>query len=57
MAEDAGPIFLLAGGRGTRMRKGPDPVLQAVFHRAGVRNPGWPTWGLPREIILSFGSG
>jgi peptidase E len=39
MAETFGPLFLLAGGRGMRTRKGPDPVLQAVFQEAGLRKP------------------
>jgi cyanophycinase-like exopeptidase len=39
MAEIRAPIFLIAGDRGVRIRKGPDPLLQAVFHRAGVRRP------------------
>ena len=33
------PIFLIAGGRGIRMWKGPDPLLQAVFRRTGIRRP------------------
>ena len=32
-------LFLLAGGRGMRTRKGPDPILQAIFRRTGVRKP------------------
>jgi cyanophycinase-like exopeptidase len=33
------PIFLIAGGRGIRMWKGPDPLLQAVFRRTGTQRP------------------
>jgi len=33
------PIFLIAGGRGIRMWKGPDPLLQAVFRRTGIQRP------------------
>ena len=39
MAEASAPIFLLAGGRSMRMQKGPDPLLQEVFRRAGGRRP------------------
>jgi peptidase E len=39
MNETRAPIFLLAGGRATRMRKGPDPLLQEVFFRTGFRLP------------------
>jgi cyanophycinase-like exopeptidase len=39
MPEMSAPIFLIAGGRGIRMWKGPDPLLQAVFHRTGIRRP------------------
>jgi peptidase E len=39
MAEASAPIFLLAGGRGMKMRKGPDPLLQEVFRRVGCRRP------------------
>ena len=39
MADTFGPLFLLAGGRGMRTTKGPDPVLQAIFRPAGVRKP------------------
>ena len=39
MAERCAPIFLIAGGRGMRVEKGPDPLLQAVFRRTGVRRP------------------
>jgi cyanophycinase-like exopeptidase len=39
MAEIRAPIFLIAGDRGIRILKGPDPLLQAVFRRAGIRRP------------------
>ena len=39
MAEMCAPIFLIAGGRGTGVQKGPDPLLQAVFRRTGIRRP------------------
>jgi cyanophycinase-like exopeptidase len=39
MAEIRPPIFLIAGDRGVRIWKGPDPLLQAVFRRAGIRRP------------------
>jgi cyanophycinase-like exopeptidase len=39
MAEASAPTFLFAGGRGMKMRKGPDPLLQEVFRRANVQRP------------------
>jgi peptidase E len=39
MAEMRAPIFLIGGGRGMSVRKGPDPLLQAVFSRTGIRRP------------------
>jgi peptidase E len=39
MAEAHPSIILLAGGRGMRNRKGPDPLLQSVFKQTGVRKP------------------
>jgi len=39
MAEIRAPIFLISGGRGIRIWKGPDPLLQAVFRRAGIQRP------------------
>ena len=39
MAEGCAPIFLIAGGRGIRIWRGPDPLLQAVFRQVGVRRP------------------
>jgi peptidase E len=39
MAEAPAPIFLLAGGRGMKVRRGPDPLLQEVFRRVGGRRP------------------
>jgi len=39
MSEKCVPIFLIAGGPGTRMQKGSDPLLQAVFRRTGVPRP------------------
>jgi cyanophycinase-like exopeptidase len=32
------PVYLIAGGRGSR-RKGPDPLLAAVFKGFGIKNP------------------
>ncbi len=32
------PVYLIAGGRGSR-RKGPDPLLEAVFKGFGIKNP------------------
>lgn len=39
MAEVRGPVFLISGGQTMRKRKGPDPLLQAVIRRTGVRRP------------------
>jgi peptidase E len=39
MAETSAPIFLMAGGRGMKMRKGPDPLLIEVFRRTNVQRP------------------
>jgi peptidase E len=39
LAEIGGPVFLIAGGQGMRTRKGPDPLLQTVIRRTGVRRP------------------
>jgi len=39
MAEVRGPVFLISGGHGMRKRKGPDPLLQAVIRRRGLRRP------------------
>ena len=39
MAERCAPIFLIAGGHRIRVEKGPNPLLQAVFRRTGVRRP------------------
>ncbi len=39
MGEARAAIFLIAGGRGIRERKGPDPLLQAVFRRTGASHP------------------
>ncbi len=39
MAEVRGPVFLISGGQTMRKRKDPDPLLQAVIRRAGVRRP------------------
>ena len=39
MAEKCAPVSLIAGGRGIRMLKGPDPLLQAVFLQMGIRRP------------------
>jgi cyanophycinase-like exopeptidase len=39
MAERCAPIFLIAGGRGKRVWKGPDPFIQTVFLRTGILCP------------------
>ena len=39
MADVRGPVFLISGGQTMRKRKGPDPLLQAVIRRTGVRRP------------------
>ena len=39
MAEAHAPLFLVAGGRGMKTRKGPDPLLQAAIRRLGLRRP------------------
>ncbi|OGP53380.1 MAG: hypothetical protein A2162_06775 [Deltaproteobacteria bacterium RBG_13_52_11b] len=39
MAETSAPTFLMAGGRGIKIRKGPDPLLLEVFRRANVQRP------------------
>ena len=39
MPEKCAPIILIASGRGKRVRKGPDPLLQAVFRQTGLRRP------------------
>ncbi len=39
MADVRGPIFLISGGQTMRKRKGPDPLLQMVIRRTGVRRP------------------
>jgi peptidase E len=39
MAEAHVPLFLIAGGRGMRTRKGPDPFLQAAMRRVNLRRP------------------
>ena len=39
MAEGRGPVFLISGGQTMRKRKDPDPLLQAVIRRTGVRRP------------------
>jgi peptidase E len=39
MAEAQAPLFLIAGGRGMRTRKGPDPLLQAAMRRVNLRRP------------------
>jgi cyanophycinase-like exopeptidase len=39
MAERYAPIFLIAGGRSERIWKGPDPLIQGVFLRAGISRP------------------
>ena len=39
MAEVRGPVFLISGGSGMRKRRGPDPLLQAVIDRTGLRRP------------------
>jgi cyanophycinase len=39
MPERPAALFLLAGGRGTPHPRGPDPLLQEVMRRTGVRRP------------------
>jgi peptidase E len=39
MTEMCRPIYLIAGGRGVRAQKGPDPLLQTVFRRTGMQRP------------------
>jgi len=39
LADARGPVFLISGGQTMRKRKGPDPLLQAVIRRTGVRRP------------------
>ncbi len=39
MAEVRGPVFLISGGQAMKKREGPDPLLQAVIRRTGVRRP------------------
>ena len=39
MADVPGPVFLLSGGQTMRNRQGPDPLLQVVIRRTGVRRP------------------
>ncbi|MFB3886187.1 MAG: Type 1 glutamine amidotransferase-like domain-containing protein [Thermodesulfobacteriota bacterium] len=39
MAEVPGPVFLISGGQRMKNRKGPDPVLQVVISRRGLRRP------------------
>ena len=38
MAQNAKPVFLLAGGRHSRGKR-PDPLLQAVFQEYGIKSP------------------
>ena len=39
MAEARAPLFLIAGGRGMKTRKGPDPLLQAAMRQVNLRRP------------------
>ena len=39
MAEAGTPLFLIAGGRGMRKRRGPDPLLQAAIGSVGLDRP------------------
>jgi peptidase E len=39
MAEAGTPLFLIAGGRGMRKRRGPDPLLQAAIGSVGLERP------------------
>ena len=39
MAETCAPIYLLAGGRAMRTRKGPDPLLQVIFQQTKMKRP------------------
>jgi len=54
MAEGCAPIFLIAGGRGIRIWRGPDPLLQAVFRQVGVRRPTVAYVGAASEDNPSF---
>ena len=39
MSEKRAPLYLIAGGRHSIQRKGPDPLVQAVLDRTGVSRP------------------
>jgi cyanophycinase-like exopeptidase len=39
MADIPGLVFLISGGQTMRKRKGPDPFLQMMIRRTGVRRP------------------
>jgi len=39
MSETQAPLYLIAGGRSSIRSRGPDPLVQAVIHRTGVRRP------------------
>ncbi len=39
MVEPGAPLFLIAGGRGMRKRRGPDPLLQAAIRSVGLERP------------------
>lgn len=47
------PVYLLAGGPGHR-RKGPDPLLQAVFARTGQARPSVAYVGVASDDDLDF---
>ncbi len=39
MAADCLPVYLIAGGRSSAKRRGPDPLIQEALHLAGVAQP------------------
>ena len=39
MTPDCKPVYLLAGGRSSITRRGPDPLLQSALNQAGIANP------------------
>jgi peptidase E len=53
MKEKPKPVFLIAGSRGLR-RKGPDPVLVAMFREFGIASPSVAYVGVASEDDRSF---
>ena len=39
MIDKHAPVFLLAGGPGSREKKGPDPLFRHVFQQTGIQKP------------------